>query len=52
MYERLLELYKQGRLTDAGLDNAVRKKLITAEQVEQIRAEVQAIPDENKIVEG
>lgn len=51
MYERLLELYKQGKITDKGLEEAVRKKLITAEQAEEIREEAQAIPNENKITE-
>lgn len=51
MYERLLELYKQGKITDAGLDKAVRKKLITEEQAEEIRAEAQAIMNENKTME-
>lgn len=41
MYDRLLELYCSGRLSDAGLDNAVAKKWITSTQAAEIRAEKQ-----------
>ena len=51
MFEHLLELYKQGKITDKGLEKAVRKKLITEEQAEEIIAEAQAILNENKITE-
>jgi len=37
MYDRLLALYLSGRLSDAGLDSAVTKGWITAEQAAQIR---------------
>lgn len=39
MYERLRTMYLDGRLSDAGLDNAVKKRWITTEQAEAIRAE-------------
>lgn len=37
MYERLLALYLDERLTDAGLDNAVSKEWITEAQAVEIR---------------
>lgn len=39
MYDRLRALYLDGRLDDAGLDNAVARRWITAAQAEQIRAD-------------
>jgi hypothetical protein len=39
MYATLRKLYLEGRLTDAGLDNAVSKKYITQAQADQIRAD-------------
>ena len=36
MYERLLRLYKAGRLTEAGVRNAAKKGLITEAQAEAI----------------
>lgn len=50
MYDRLLALYRQGRvpgtgsirLTDAQLDSAVTKGWITAQQAADIRAAVDA----------
>ena len=38
MYERLKRLYKAGRLTEAGVHNAVKKGLITESQAEEIIA--------------
>lgn len=38
MFEKLQELYCQGRLTDAGLDCAVSKGWITAGQAVEIKA--------------
>ena len=40
MFNKLLELYKQDRLSDAGLDRAVDKGWITPEQAEEIKTEV------------
>lgn len=37
MFERLKALYLAGRLDDAGLDRAVARGWITAEQAEAIR---------------
>jgi len=37
MRERVAALYRAGRLTDAGLDNAVSRGWITADDAEQIR---------------
>lgn len=37
MYERLKSLYLDGRLSDAGLDNAVTKGWITEGQAAEIR---------------
>ena len=37
MRERLAALYAEGRLSDAGLDNAVARGWITADDAEQIR---------------
>lgn len=42
MYERVRVLYFDGRLDDTGLDNAVTKGWITAEQADQIRADKNA----------
>ncbi len=39
MYDRLRSLYLSGRLDDAGLDAAVTRGWITAEQAETIRAD-------------
>lgn len=39
MYDRLHSLYLSGRLTDAGLDNAVAKAWITQAEADQIRAD-------------
>ena len=36
MYERLKRLYRAGRLTEAGIENAVKKKLITEAQAKEI----------------
>lgn len=36
MFETLKRLYTSGRLNDIGLQNAVSKKWITAEQAEEI----------------
>lgn len=36
MYERLKRLYKAGRLTEIGLQNAVSKGWITAEEMQGI----------------
>lgn len=38
-YERIKRLYREGKLTEAGLDKAVRLGWITAEQKQQILAE-------------
>ena len=38
-YERVRKLYREGKLTEAGLDKAVRLGWITAEQKQQILAE-------------
>jgi len=38
MYDRLLKLYLQGRLTEAQLQNAVTKGWITQEEYERIIA--------------
>lgn len=37
MLETIKRLYQEGKLTDVGLDNAVAKGWITAEQAEEIR---------------
>lgn len=37
MYDRLLALYLGGKLSDAGLQNAVSKGWITQEQADQIK---------------
>lgn len=37
MYDRLLRLYTEGRLSDTGLDNAVSKGWITEEEAIIIR---------------
>jgi phenylpyruvate tautomerase PptA (4-oxalocrotonate tautomerase family) len=42
MYETLLRLYKTGKLTEAGLTNAVTKGWITEEQKAEIIASVSA----------
>jgi hypothetical protein len=42
MYDRLHGLYLDGRLDDAGLDNAVTKGWITADQADQIRQDKNA----------
>lgn len=42
MFNRLKKLYMAGRLTEAGLDNAVVKGWITAEQKAAIIAEKEA----------
>ena len=39
MYERLRAMYLDGRLDDAGLDQAVTKGWITEAQADQIRAD-------------
>lgn len=39
MFERLKELYDKGRMTKAGLKNAVRKGWITAAQYTEITGE-------------
>jgi len=39
MYERLKRLYKEGRITKEGLQNAVKKGLITEEQYREIVGE-------------
>ncbi len=39
MYDRLRQLYQQGRLTDAGLATAVSRGWITQEQADAIKAE-------------
>lgn len=39
MYTYLRNLYLGGRLTEAGLDNAVAKGYITQAQADQIRAD-------------
>ena len=36
MYNKLLNMYKRGLLTEAQLDNAVKKGWITEEQKEEI----------------
>jgi hypothetical protein len=38
MYNTLLRLYTTGKLSDAGLQNAVDKGWITADQMEEIVA--------------
>lgn len=38
MYERLKAMYLDGRLNDAGLNNAVTKGWITQDQADEIRA--------------
>lgn len=38
MYATLLNLYMTGRLNETGLDNAVTKGWITADEAAQIRA--------------
>ena len=38
-YERVRKLYREGKLTEAGLDKAVRLGWITEEQKQQILAE-------------
>lgn len=38
MFERLFRLYKEGRITEKDLDNAVEKGWITEEQKELIIA--------------
>jgi hypothetical protein len=40
MFETLKRLYNEGKLTDIGLDNAVAKGWITAEQADSIISEV------------
>ena len=40
MFERLKKLYDEGRITKAGLKNAVRKGWITEEQYTEITGEV------------
>lgn len=42
MYERLERLYKEGKIDDKGLDNAVAKGWITEVQAEEIRAAKEA----------
>lgn len=37
MFETLKRLYKSGRLDDEGLQSAVSKRWITAEQAEEIK---------------
>lgn len=39
MYDYLKRLYFEGRLSDAGLDNAVAKGWITQAEADQIRAD-------------
>ena len=39
MFERLLMLYREGRLSDEGLSKAVGMRWITAEQAEEIKTE-------------
>lgn len=39
MFERLKKLYKEGRIDEKGLQNAVNKGLITEEQMKEIIAE-------------
>lgn len=39
MYERLRVMYLDGRLSDAGLQNAVTKTWLTQVQADEIRAE-------------
>lgn len=39
MYDRLRSLYLDGRLDDAGLNNAVSKGWITQAQADQIRVD-------------
>lgn len=39
MFERLKKLYEEGRMTKAGLKNAVKKGWITAEQYQEITGE-------------
>lgn len=36
MFERLKRLYKEGRISEAGIWNAVEQGWITAEQAEEI----------------
>lgn len=36
MYERLKRLYDEGRIMEAGLKNAVKKKWITEKEMEEI----------------
>lgn len=36
MYERLKRLYDEGRITEASLKNAVKKKWITEKEMEEI----------------
>lgn len=38
MYQTLKRLYLAGRLSDAGLNNAVKRGVITQEQADEIRA--------------
>lgn len=38
MYERLKKLYKEGRLTEAALKNAVKKGWITENEMKEIMA--------------
>lgn len=42
MYDRIKKLYHKDRLTKAGVYNAVKKKLITQEQAEEIIASKEA----------
>lgn len=39
MFERLRRLYREGRINEAGIWNAVEKGWITKEQAEQILSE-------------
>lgn len=39
MFDTLMRLYKEGKLSDAGLENAVTKGWITQEQAETIKNE-------------
>ena len=39
MFDKLKEMYKKGKITKAGLKNAVRKGWITAEQYQEITGE-------------
>lgn len=38
MYRAIAELYRRGKINDAGLDKAVSDNIITAEQAEEIKA--------------